>query len=45
MARRVSLPISVAVEGSVDEVVLRCVARQVGADVTRIYGKKGKDDL
>jgi len=45
MARRASIPISVAVEGSVDEVVLSSVARQVGAHVARVYGKRGKDDL
>jgi hypothetical protein len=34
-----------AVEGDVDEAVVRRVAREVGADTTAVYGRNGKADL
>jgi len=34
-----------AVEGDVDEAVVRRIAREVGADTTAVYGKIGKADL
>jgi len=37
--------LSAAVEGDVDEAVLRRVARHVGADINVVYGKRGKAHL
>ncbi len=34
--------ISGAVEGSLDEAILRCLAEHAGASLARVYGKKGK---
>jgi hypothetical protein len=37
--------ISAAVEGDVDEAVLRCLVQQTGAELTAVYGKAGKVSL
>lgn len=40
-----SLPVNIAVEGDLDEVILKRILANIGIEVERVFGKKGKNNL